>query len=175
VTFYVPWVGKYRSVSPLQREGFMSRIFGQRSSRMFRRFVSIVFFVALAVPSFARDVLVPVVTGTAGNRTFRTTIAVTNRTNTAAECVFTYRSSARPDHPLVSRETIAAGGVRVYKDFLLEMSAAGTIRADCPAGVEVVTRLQDSSDGGRPFAPVASSGRFRSITSLKRGRRVRRA
>src|SRR4051794_6564982 len=102
----------------------VSPIFTQRSNRMFQRFVISVFAV-LAVPSFARDVLIPVVTGTAGNRTFRTTVVVTNRTDTAAECVFTYRSSGRPDHPLISRETIAAGQVRVYEDFLPEVSAAG--------------------------------------------------
>jgi len=118
---------------------------------MFHRFVISVFFAALTLPLFARDVLVPVVTGTAGNRTFRTTIFVTNRTNTAAECVFIYRSPGRPDHPLISREAIAAGQVRVYEDFLLEVSVAGTIHADCTAGVELVTRLQDSSDGGKTF------------------------
>jgi RHS repeat-associated protein len=118
---------------------------------MFHRFIISVFFAALAVPSFARDVLVPVVTGTAGNRTFRTTVVLTNRTNTAAECVFTYRSPGRTDNPLISRETIAAGEVRVYEDFLLEVSAAGTIHVACTADVELVTRLQESSEGGKTF------------------------
>jgi len=118
---------------------------------MFQRFLISGFFAVLAVPSFARHVLIPVVTGTAGNRTFRTTVVVTNRTNTAAECVFTYRSTGRPDHPLISCETIAAGQRRIYEDFLVEMSAAGTIHADCTADVELVTRLQESSDGGKTF------------------------
>ncbi|MBV8545991.1 MAG: RES domain-containing protein [Acidobacteria bacterium] len=118
---------------------------------MFQRFVVSVFFAVLAVPSFARDVLVPVVTGTAGNRSFRTTIAATNRANTAAECVFTYRSTGKSDHPLISRETIAAGQARIYEDFLVEMSAAGTIRVDCTTDVELVTRLQEFSDGGKTF------------------------
>ena len=118
---------------------------------MFQRFVISIFFAVLAVPSFAGDVLVPVVTGTAGNRTFRTTIAVTNGTKTAAQCVFTYRSLGRADHPLVSNETIAAGQVRVYEDFLVEVDAAGTIRVGCTDGVELVTRLQESSDAGKTF------------------------
>ena len=118
---------------------------------MLQRFLISVFFAVLAVPSFARDVLIPVVTGAAGNRTFRTTVVVTNRTNTAAECVFTYRSTGRPDHPLISRETIAAGQGRIYEDFLVEMSAAGTIRVDCTTDVELLTRLQESSDGGKTF------------------------
>jgi len=118
---------------------------------MFQRFIIAVFFAALSVSSFARDVLVPVVTGTAGNRSFRTTIAATNRANTAAECVFTYRSPARPHLPLISRETIAAGQARIYEDFLVELSAAGTMRVDCTADVELVTRLQESCDGGKTF------------------------
>jgi len=118
---------------------------------MFLRFVVSVFFAALTVPSFARDVLIPVVTGTAGNRTFRTTVIATNRTNSAAECVFTYRSPGRPDDPLISRETIAAGQGRIYEDFFAETSAAGTIRVACTADIELVTRLQESSDGGKTF------------------------
>jgi RHS repeat-associated protein len=129
----------------------VSPIFGQRSNRMFQRFVISVFLAVMAVPSFARDVLIPVVTGTIGTRTFRTTVVVTNRATTAAECVFTYRSPERPDHPLISREKIAAGQARIYEDFLVEMSAAGTIHVDCTADVELVTRLQESSDGGKTF------------------------
>jgi RHS repeat-associated protein len=105
----------------------------------------------LTSPVFAHDRLIPVVTGTVPGRAYSTTILVKNTNDSDAQCVFTYRGPERIARPLVSKETIPSGKTHIYEDFLSEIAAAGTVRVDCPSGVEVLARVQDSLDGAKTF------------------------
>src|SRR4051794_24997789 len=101
----------------------------------------------------AHDLVMPVVTGTMPGRAYSTTVVVKNTGTSDALCTFTYRGPERIDMPLISRETIPAGETHIYEDFLSEIAAAGTVRVNCPAGVEVFARVQDSLDGAKTFRP----------------------
>jgi RHS repeat-associated protein len=107
--------------------------------------------VVVSLSLSAHEVAIPVVNGIAGSRVFRTTVVAANRSKSDARCTFAYRRPGRPGSPLISEETIAAGETRVYEDFLVEVAAAGSVRVDCSAGVDIVTRLQESGDGGKTF------------------------
>src|SRR3954468_2007225 len=105
-----------------------------------------------ATAASARELVVPVITGTVGHRVFSTTVQVRNPTDVDVQCTLLYAGPERVGNPLRSDETIAARTTKVYEDFLAEIAAAGTIRVTCSDDVEIVTRVQDSIDGGQTFS-----------------------
>ncbi|MCU1230062.1 MAG: hypothetical protein JWO97_2946, partial [Acidobacteria bacterium] len=120
---------------------------------MLRRSSLVALCSLLAAHLHAHDLVIPVVTGTAPDRTYSTTVVVKNAATTDAHCTFTYRGPERVDKPFISMETVPAGTTHVYEDFLREIAAAGTVRVDCPSSVEVLARVQDSLNGGKSFRP----------------------
>ncbi len=105
-----------------------------------------------ATAASARELVVPVITGTVPGRSFSTTVQVKNPFAADVQCTFVYAGPERVGNPLRSDETIPAGKTKVYEDFLSEIAAAGTVRVTCSGDVEIVTRIQDSIDGGQTFS-----------------------
>lgn len=118
---------------------------------MKRLFFSCCVSIVLVSTSFAREVVIPVVSGKAGERVFVTTVEVTNRTRSDVTCQFLYSPTNDPSRVIQSNEVVAAGKATVFENFLSEVGAAGVVRTQCFADVEIVTRIQDSTDGGRSF------------------------
>jgi len=108
--------------------------------------------VLCATAASARELVVPVITGTVPGRIFSTTVQVKNPAAADVQCRFLYAGPERIGNPLRSDETIPAGKTKVYEDFLSEIAAAGTVRVTCSGEVEIVTRVQDSIDGGQTFS-----------------------
>jgi len=108
-------------------------------------------FLLLATAASAREVAVPIISGSVPGRVFSTTVQITNATASEVRCAFVHAGPERGGHPIRSDETISAGETKVYEDFLAELSAAGTVRISCSGDVEIVTRVQDSVDGGKTF------------------------
>jgi RHS repeat-associated protein len=105
-----------------------------------------------ATAASARELVVPVITGTVGGRIFSTTVQFRNPTDADVQCTLLYSGPERVGNPLRSDETIPARTTKIYEDFLAEIAAAGTVRVTCSGDVEIVTRLQDSIDGGQTFS-----------------------
>lgn len=118
----------------------------------FRRIFGGCFLLALvASVAGASTRLLPVASGTAGERAFRTTVELRNRTTASAECRFEYRSLQAPDAPLVAAEQVAPGESKVIEGFLSELTVATTVRVTCTGDVDIFSRIQKSNDAGRLF------------------------
>jgi RHS repeat-associated protein len=96
--------------------------------------------------------LFPVVNGSVGGQTFRTTVELRNSGSTLAECRFEFRSSRTPRAPLVSIEDVAPGEARLLDEFLRELPIATAVRVTCSGNIEVYSRIRESQDGGITYS-----------------------
>lgn len=104
----------------------------------------------------------PVVSGTVGGQTYRTTVDLRNTGGAPVECRFEFRSAKRPDSPLVSVVPVPPGAPQLLDEFLREIPIASAIRVTCPGDVEVYSRIHESADNGATY----SDGRlFRAVTA----------
>ena len=113
-----------------------------------RRFLVLVLAVAAARGALAADRLIPVITGTIGDRTYRTTVDL--RSATTEECRFEFRA---PDGTTLHEiEPVEAGRPKLLDEFTSGLPVgATTIRVSCTGEVEVHSRIHESSDGGMSF------------------------
>jgi RHS repeat-associated protein len=96
----------------------------------------------------AGEVLIPVITGTFGDGTYRTTVDL--RSASSEECRFELHRANRST--LRSSERLEPGKPRLLDEFASEFQPlATTVRVSCTGTVEIHSRIHESNDGGTTF------------------------
>ena len=97
----------------------------------------------------ATDRVVPVITGTIGDRTYRTTVDL--RSSSMEQCSFELRASNGASFRSV--EPVEAGKPKLLDEFASELGVfASTVRVSCSGAVEVHSRIHESRDGAATYA-----------------------
>ena len=101
-----------------------------------------------ATAASAGEVVIPVITGTIGDRTYRTTVDL--RSGSSEECRFELRRAN--GSTLRSSERLDPGKPRLLDEFASEFQPlATTVRVSCTGSVDVHSRIHESNDGGTTF------------------------
>lgn len=102
-----------------------------------------------ATAASAREVIIPVITGTFLDGTYRTTVDL--RSASPAECRFELRR--RDGTTLHSTEQLDPGKPKLLDEFASEFEPlATTVHVSCTGTVDVHSRIHESADGGATFA-----------------------
>lgn len=107
----------------------------------------------MATSLTAADQVFPIINGKIGDRRFTTTVELRNRGTSTSRCVFEYRRPSQANHSVTSYLDVAPGPPLISEEFLSEIETASTIRVRCTSPVEVFSRLQESTDGGKNYGP----------------------
>jgi RHS repeat-associated protein len=113
-----------------------------------RRLLVLLLALTAARGAIAADRLIPVITGTIGDRTYRTTIDL--RSTTTEECRFEVRVPGGAT--LHAIEPVEAGKPKLLDEFAGELPVvATTARVSCTGSVDVHSRIHESADGGATY------------------------
>lgn len=113
-----------------------------------QRLLIVLFAVASARGAFAADRLIPVINGTIGDRTYRTTVDL--RSPATEECRFEFRAPGGVT--LHAVEPVEARKPKLLDEFASEFEVvATTVRVSCTGSVDVLSRIHESADGGVTF------------------------
>jgi RHS repeat-associated protein len=114
-----------------------------------RRLAILLFATVIAHTSVADDRLIPVITGTIGDRTYRTTVDL--RSSSAEDCRFELRA---PDGAVFhSVERLEPGEPKLLDEFAADLHVfASAVRVSCTGSVEVHSRIHESANGGATYA-----------------------